>query len=450
MNRRHFLTGSAATAGLMLARPGRAAVSAADRKFVFVFAQGGWDPTRVFATEFANPNVDMEPQGALRTEGGVTFVDHPARPSVGAFLEQHHARTLVLNGVLVRSIAHEICTMIAMTGDSSGLLPDWPARLATLGAIPTTVPHLVLGGPSFPGPNGAAVARTGGAGQLEALLSGAIRDWTDAPTPALPRATEQLVDDFVLRRAEAASGRVTGGNGKGLVDAYARATRSAADLEDLRYTMDFTVGATLLDQIPVAVEALEIGLSRCVTLSAGTDWDSHDNNDPTQSANFERTFSGLARLLETLRATPGNTPSATLMEETIVVVMSEMGRTPRLNGFAGKDHWTYTSWMLVGDGITGDRVVGAYDDLYYGLGVDPGSADARTDQHMCCPPVVLVMYEATFKKISSFFTQTIWNWWMVSITNPIHDSVYIVTLKPRLLANKRRTASDYKNVQRHA
>ncbi|MEO0605355.1 MAG: DUF1501 domain-containing protein, partial [Myxococcota bacterium] len=127
--------------------------------------------------------------------------------------------------------------------------------------------------------------------------------------------------------------------------------------------MDFTVGATLPDQIPVAVEALEIGLSRCVTLSAGTDWDSHDNNDPTQSANFERTFSGLARLLETLRATPGTTPGATLMEETVVVVMSEMGRTPRLNGFAGKDHWPYTSWMLVGDGITGDRVVGAYDDL---------------------------------------------------------------------------------------
>ncbi len=383
MNRRHFLAGSAAAAGLMMARPGRATVSAADRKFVFVFAQGGWDPTRVFATEFANPDVDMEPQAALRTVGGVQFVDHPARPAVSAFVEQHHARTLILNGVLVRSIAHEICTMISMTGDSSGLLPDWPSRLATLSAGgPTSVPHLVLGGPSFPGPYGASVARTGGAGQLEALLSGAITQWTDTAPPALPRATEQIVDAFALRRAEAAASRVTGGNGKALVDAYAEATRSAAELEDLRYTMDFTVGPTLIEQVPVAVEALQIGLSRCVTLSAGADWDSHDNNDPVQSANFERTFVGLAQLLETLRATPGAAPDRTLLEETVVVVLSEMGRTPRLNGFAGKDHWPYTSWMLVGDGITGDRVVGGYDSLYYGSGVEPSSGEVRDDAQL--------------------------------------------------------------------
>jgi len=378
MNRRHFLTGSAAAAGLALAGPARATVAGRDRKFVFVFAQGGWDPTRVFAPEFDNGAVDMEPLGERRTLGGVTFVDHPARPAVASFMEQHHRRTLVLNGVLVRSIAHEICTMIAMTGDSSGRIADWPARLATLTDHPLTVPHLVLGGPSFPGPSGAAVARTGGAGQLEALLSGAITDWTDEPPGSLPRSIEQLVDTFALRRAEAVAARVTGGNGKALVDAYAEAARSAADLEDLRYTMDFTVGSSFADQIPVAAEALSIGMSRCVTLSGGTTWDSHDNNDPVQSSNFEQLFAGLGRLIETLRATPGTTPGNTLLDETIVVVMSEMGRTPRLNGFAGKDHWPYTSWMLVGDGITGDRVVGAYDELYYGLGVDPESGDATS------------------------------------------------------------------------
>src|SRR5439155_20132781 len=28
-----------------------------------------------------------------------------------------------------------------------------------------------------------------------------------------------------------------------------------------------------------------------------------------------------------------------LLDETLVVVMSEMGRTPRINGNAGRDHW---------------------------------------------------------------------------------------------------------------
>jgi uncharacterized protein (DUF1501 family) len=52
-----------------------------------------------------------------------------------------------------------------------------------------------------------------------------------------------------------------------------------------------------------------------------------------------------------------------------------MGRTPLLNGVGGKDHWPYTSVMLLGAGLTGDRVIGGFDDNYYGQTVDPGSGD---------------------------------------------------------------------------
>ncbi|HEY8503819.1 MAG TPA: DUF1501 domain-containing protein, partial [Gemmataceae bacterium] len=51
-----------------------------------------------------------------------------------------------------------------------------------------------------------------------------------------------------------------------------------------------------------------------------------------------------------------------LLDETLVVVMSEMGRTPRLNGSAGRDHWTYCySVLLAGAGIRGGTVYGASD-----------------------------------------------------------------------------------------
>ena len=377
MNRRNFLAGSAALMGAMgLPLAGRAAVSASDRKFIFVFASGGWDPTRVFAPEFDNGGVDMEPAAARATSGGLTWVDHPSRPSVRAFMDAHHGRTLLLNGVLVRSIAHEICTMIAMTGDSSGLKPDWPSLLATLGASSAgyTVPHLVLGGPSFPGPYGSSVARTGAAGQLEGLVSGSIVDWSDQPNGGLPLPTQNLVDSFALRRARGQAQRVSGGNAGSLYAAYSEATASATALKDLRYTMDFTAGATLAEQAEVAADALSIGMSRCVSLSGGDGWDSHDNNDPIQSERFQALFGGLNQLLEVLAGTPG-TAGGTLADETLVVVLSEMGRTPALNGFAGKDHWPYTSVMLVGDGVTGDRVVGGYDELYYGRAVDPGSGE---------------------------------------------------------------------------
>ena len=43
------------------------------------------------------------------------------------------------------------------------------------------------------------------------------------------------------------------------------------------------------------------------------------------------------------------------MDETTFVVMSEMGRTPALNGNEGKDHWPYTSALVMGPGLQGSE-----------------------------------------------------------------------------------------------
>jgi uncharacterized protein (DUF1501 family) len=51
-----------------------------------------------------------------------------------------------------------------------------------------------------------------------------------------------------------------------------------------------------------------------------------------------------------------------LLDETLVVVMSEMGRTPRINANGGRDHWTYCySILLAGAGIRGGTIWGASD-----------------------------------------------------------------------------------------
>lgn len=82
--------------------------------------------------------------------------------------------------------------------------------------------------------------------------------------------------------------------------------------------------------------------------------------------------------------------STGLLEETLVVVMGEFGRTPKLNVNAGRDHWPRVfSVMLAGGGIQNGVVVGKSDakgespqddpvtpaqlvaTLYKALGVDP-------------------------------------------------------------------------------
>ena len=53
-----------------------------------------------------------------------------------------------------------------------------------------------------------------------------------------------------------------------------------------------------------------------------------------------------------------------LFERTLVVVMGEFGRTPKINANAGRDHWNFCySLMLAGGGVKGGFVYGASDKI---------------------------------------------------------------------------------------
>ena len=348
-------------------------------KFCFVFNPGGWDVTQVFADAFDLPGVHVMPGSERASAGGIDFVDHPTRPAVRTFFETHGARTLVLNGMLVRSIAHEICTEIAMTGGTGGTGADWPTRIGAAAADRTLLPSLVLGGPSFPADRVDAAARTGMNGQLQGLIDGRALDASDTPVQGLSRPAEGLVDRYVLARARGRALEARGALDGALSDDVVRGLEKTADLKDLQFAMQFRTGPSLEDQASVAAQALSRGVSRCATLSfTGSQqvlgWDTHANNDAQQTVLFQELFTGLGQLLQRLQATPGEV-GPSLADETVVVVLSEMGRTPAINPLNGRDHWPYTSAMLIGPGVTGGRVVGGFDGLFYGKTVDPDSAE---------------------------------------------------------------------------
>lgn len=110
-----------------------------------------------------------------------------------------------------------------------------------------------------------------------------------------------------------------------------------------------------------------------LTISPPLGWDTHVDSDNQQSQLWEAFFKGLSALVSGLASTPDPTaaPGRTMLDGTIVVALSEMARTPGLNADAGRDHWPWTSAMLIGEGLSGGRVIGGYDDGYRGLGVDP-------------------------------------------------------------------------------
>ena len=236
----------------------------------------------------------------------------------------------------------------------------------------------MVGGPSFAGPYVEAVARTGLQQQLDNLVSGRALQQSDVPVRRLRTPTERIIDRYMARRAEAEAFNARTLQAQMLYDGYQASLQKLADLKDLQFVMDFTGGNSLDTQADVAIQALSMGVSRSVTIAASGNWDTHGNNDALQAPLWETLFSGLGRLMQRLENTPGEV-SDSLAEETTVVVLSEMGRTPSLNAQNGKDHHPITSCMLLGRHITGNRVVGAYDRQFFGEAIDPqtGEIDAN-------------------------------------------------------------------------
>ena len=53
-----------------------------------------------------------------------------------------------------------------------------------------------------------------------------------------------------------------------------------------------------------------------------------------------------------------------MLDDTLVVVMGEFGRTPKLNANGGRDHWPRAfSVALAGAGVPGGQVIGQSDSL---------------------------------------------------------------------------------------
>jgi uncharacterized protein (DUF1501 family) len=74
---------------------------------------------------------------------------------------------------------------------------------------------------------------------------------------------------------------------------------------------------------------------------------------------------GLSALLEDLE-------QRGMLDQTVVAVLGEFGRTPRINKDAGRDHWGLCqSVLLAGGGIQGGRVHGSSDRIGAYPAADP-------------------------------------------------------------------------------
>lgn len=108
--------------------------------------------------------------------------------------------------------------------------------------------------------------------------------------------------------------------------------------------------------VEARVRLVTVNWSRDYQAGAADHWDSHAQNFVQHKEKLLPPFdAAYSALLEDLH-------ERGLLDETLVVVLSEFGRTPKINTNAGRDHWPGCfSITLAGAGIRGGLVHGASD-----------------------------------------------------------------------------------------
>jgi hypothetical protein len=172
-----------------------------------------------------------------------------------------------------------------------------------------------------------------------------------------------------------------------------KAVRNALDLGPEPAALRETYGMTVFGQAALAARRLVEAGSRFVTVFwdeyglAGSGWDTHWDHYPRMKNEL---LPGLDRALAGLI---GDLDARGLLDETLVLVLSEHGRTPKLATNVkggGRDHWSRCySVVLAGGGVARGRVVGRSDRIagsvaerpvspkdllataYHLLGIDP-------------------------------------------------------------------------------
>jgi hypothetical protein len=128
----------------------------------------------------------------------------------------------------------------------------------------------------------------------------------------------------------------------------------------------------LSQQAEIALASFKAGVCVSANLTIGQ-FDSHQNNDKDQMQLIPRLLASVDYLLR-------RAEDLQIRDKLVLVLQSEMGRTPAYNNGHGKDHWSIGSIMFLGRGIRGNRVIGATDEGQFAIPINPSTLLFDRDQ----------------------------------------------------------------------
>ena len=386
--RRELLVGAAGMTGLALLTGVGGSVRPIARNLVLVVADGGWDLTFTFDPKpgvdgVDGPYVDLNPQDRQDVEEIGTFGDIDVtlnarrRPGVTAFFERWADQVAVARGVWVGSVSHWIGRRRILSGTDDPRAPDMATIVGTAHADARPLGMVDLSNVGRLGEHSARAVRGGVRGQLGQLLQPSTRypmaDGSARPRLSTSDRDRDLIDAWMLQQStlDAASRGYEVNRHLAQLERN-EARRRARQLEDRAPQLDIPAPGqpSVQDLAGYAASLLATQTCAGVMIDSGPAWDTHVSH-VLQHSNHDLVLSGVHTLLEELEL-------AGVLQDTLVVVLSEMVRSPFRNPQGGTEHWPYTGVLFAGAGVAGGAVCGGTDDHLVGQPVDVDSGRVQS------------------------------------------------------------------------
>ncbi len=360
MNRRDFLKLSSA-AGLcvggsaLLGRawadgvtdPGRP-TAYAGKFLVMIQATGGWDPTLL-----CDPKPTLNNSyGAPSMAGNIAYA--PIGAQADTFFGNHHDKMTVINGVDVATNSHDAGRRHMASGRLGSGYPNLAALVAGTLSPHSPMAFLTFGG--YDRTQGVvAPVRDGNNARFQELAYPDRINPGDEESPTYhSTAAKAIIDGARDERASALLGRQELPRYQQSIDTLLTARAGASELKLLQDVLPEPDGDGNFRKCQLITAAYRAGIGVAANLSLGG-FDTHDNHDGSHIPRMNMLL-GIVNFLWEEAVRQG-------VEDQLVVLMtSDFGRTPQYNGDGGKDHWSVSSMIAMGNGVPADRVVGLTND----------------------------------------------------------------------------------------
>jgi hypothetical protein len=377
MDRREFMK-ICGLAGLGMAAPvalpeyARAEESMYEGPYYLVFnASGGWDTTYLMDPKGVNDINYLYREGDIRTHGAHVFAPTAAHIQGGmsneAFFTKYGSELLTVNGLDYSVNNHDPGHRYMATGKLDSLLyPTFAALVAACKGQEQPMAFLTFGNYSATG-NLVPMTRIPYLWPLRRVI-GADYSGGNEAFPYHEDFVHDRVEQALQEQLQARSSMPQLPRVERAQNMLYGAQLSSKALKRIRpYIPETEHPDRLPRQIDVALAGFKAGICTSANLDMGQ-FDSHDSNDPDQLRLIPEFLAGIDYAME-------KAETLAIRDKLVVIIQSEMGRTPWYNQTGGKDHWSVGSIMFMGHGIRGNRVIGATDDGQRLMPINPETLD---------------------------------------------------------------------------